>query len=1643
MAPPQPSRRSSKSSIISVDPVVASQITGTAKSTGHAGHARTESTPARVLSTPLSAASKTHARTNSVPNPNRNLKKRSNSLRKAKNSTELLKLRSALAEKASKSTESSTVNRGRNFTVSNVSTGGLLHLSPSPHQVAFSPPLTSPSPLPWLSTNAQLVPPTTVHTIVPTQFSHARTRSVSPKRLLGLAAQSKTSKELARTYKHNRSQSFSTLDESRKSVSAVLQPQTLKIVINRPDSVHSSEEEEGGQTAPTLQIPIPHYKLGTPRFSAHGTPFIRGSFNHGSGPVSTNHSSMTDAFGGQFLAGDKQFNSPAPSGESLVPVPGPLRVLKNGQKINDMAPISPNLYDRLLAVYDDPSVVRYANNKRDIAAATKIRIIAQISSESFMDYDLVSDFFLTFRSYMTTFEVIDYLLARLRWSVARLSDDGRIIRIRTFAALRHWILNYFAEDFVVNRHLRVRFCDEINELYEDVRQRPRGTGGVSDLKILQDLKRCWNGRCALYWDAEEFNMDSNQEDPLLPGGVLGSRNPQFADISEATAALGLGLQNVPESLPSPIPSTSSRTTRKTQHKRLPSSDYAKKPMSVESESSVQPTSCSLPRYHSRSPDKDTAKPGRAPQPVSVLSRRQNAPSDLKVQVHTRPDSQDDEAEQVPVQTPVEALVNSGNYMDPHAGSMIRGFVYGPVEPFIQLPLNPPLSPSVRFSSDQRNPGSSRIHQSPQTPTGSPAVKNIFGSIRRALSGKQGSNEVTLITTVSNPRALPAQSGKRSAVPVHLERSSDDLRRKAAGVAPKTQVRIDLLCAAAVQSFQAVVPGAQSTTTAPNAQRTPTQRAPFSPPLSSPTETRQHNPSVRLPSHCTARSGSILIVDDTAVAMPVMSGALLESYVHDGKHPVSDSSSERVQDTPHHASSESSVAAQDEDIDPSTEAGEKHQIGIAQSSGLAPLYDNADVKSRTSSAVTVRKLIPSPVLHDYEPEDSVRSESLRSTSPPSMTEGTSKTESPVSKAPAHGLRRRPGGDLKRNENVHEMETHMHHESLDSMLRSSSLGGSLIMNHKPSTAQGSPVTPKNTQKVSMIDTKTSQHLRPSFAAAISDFSAIPDEDDGGLEATLLKLEGRYVTRSPELSNASASPTSQSFTHSDKPQTASTEPTDNEAVGSFSYGHPSQQSGLPATDTSVANRERELESQRLTPRAAQFGRLASNNRSGSEASEVSLPIMQSDATMRRGHTGGDHGRANEMLEEDDEARSSSDILEAEPATEQHSRSKPSATQGEGATSFPDDEENISDLSSEISVDIVSYSDALGKPMSPMLAAPGTAISGLEIPSHPLTHASVVNLSLHTSPNLASNSTFVNQPPTPQQSPLLYQVANSNTPMSGPSVFGTANNGHAKGLSASSNSSHLPFILACSGEVLAQQLTIVEQSALTEIEWTDLVEMRWTNNEIDVLDWAEYMAKHDDARGIDVVVTRFNLVTKWALSEIVLTQDIGERARVISKLIHVAAYSRRLHNFATMLQIMIALMSLSSTRLKKTWNLVSGPDRSLYKQMERLANPVRNFHNLREEMENEDLSSGCIPFVGLYVHDLNWNAQKPAEIISEEGAESLINFDRFRTAAVIVKSLLRLIDASLRYDFEPIHGVIERCLWLSALTNERIDAISQYLET
>jgi hypothetical protein len=655
-----------------------------------------------------------------------------------------------------------------------------------------------------------------------------------------------------------------------------------------------------------------------------------------------------------------------------------------------------------------------------------------------------------------------------------------------------------------------------------------------------------------------------------------------------------------------------------------------------------------------------------------------------------------------------------------------------------------------------------------------------------------------------------------------------------------------------------------------------------------------------------------------------------------------------------------------------------------------------------------------------------------------------------------LRRRPGGNLRQMQFVDDIDptsgrgSFISSHSYDNSLAETTTTTTDEIVSRPPTA----LVPPN-PRYSLVHGKPNRNVRRSFEAAIARFAEIPDDDDGGIESTLLKLEGKW---SP--------------------------PATNEGTGGHNHRH-----HLPVArdefgwDTVSQRRQTDKSAYSTTKGRLAPPRPYSDSVADSEESYNSIPLLErglSDESMKRPPTirtaGRDvHGAPLSFIS----SRDTSELASSHPSIQIIQKTESLRRIPRGATN-PDSTylnagqetpRRLSALSSELSVDMIDPCEAMQGRSSADTRS--LTASTLDIPPHPLAHPPSPPMTIQHPGSFGSCTSpmdkvlFQAQPLTPDTSPRRRegdtpsQISRhvpqfssdvlSNSERNRP-AFNSLNPG------LSNVPSHVPFVLACESQVLAQQLTLVEMAALSEVDWRDLVDMRWGSGSPCILSWVQFLAA-EERKGIDLVVGRFNLMVKWVVSEIVLTVDIHERARTIIKYIHTAAHARRICNYATMLQIAIALASSDCSRLSKTWELVPQEDKRLFKDMECLIQPVRNFHDLRVEMETANLQEGCIPFIGkatisifpftftnefaigLYVHDLTYNAQKPAQVNSSSRG-LLVNFERYRTAARIVKSLLRLIDASTKYRFEPVQGIIERCLWIASLSEEEVQARSKRLE-
>ena len=1471
-------------------------------------------------------------------------------------------------------------------------------------------------------------------------------------------------KEKARAQGRMRSSSGSTINAN--SARQSMEQGAFKVVIERAEG-SSKDPQDIKLSLPTLEVPIPHYRLGTPRFSDRGTAFLHNS-------VYTRTSTNEDLKNLAVTTNDLEGLFPMPPGQEqpsilnrkhphLTPTqqsmylkPGPSQYgppkLANPLASHPSQPIAPSIYDALAATPNNPAVVRFSPLTGEIVAATPARIIAQVTSENFLDYELLSDFFLTVRAYLSTHDLLAYLVARFEWAINRFDDNGRVIRVRAFAALRHWILNYFSYDFLYDRPLRVDFCRRLNELTRLVRGRIHY--GNSDMKLISDLKKCWNGRCILYWDYPDDAASINpQEIDIHPGGIPGSRDSRLHHPSQLLSLEAHTEQVAPLQL-----STSNDSGRgqrevdgATQepgsqfvngHVRQESSTTVRSlPISPTSEQSIQALSCSIPAKSLKRILPHNSKPVGGQTGAQQVGENRRvcpaAPSSTAndhavkpVSGHKRSGSFSDAARDRRASLSSERYAPSQEQDQlpvPYLGSLIRGNLVQPPQPYVNIhtPTTPSIEvPGITFAN-QDNGVSPTDNRRPGDVPG-PGVKTLIGTIRRALSRKYStsSGSVNLGTGLVSLPSLPNE--QNSSPPPKLV-FTEVYRNTGKGT--KSTLRIDLLAADIAEAFhrammEHVEQGHDPQQGFQLALELGPERAVVDDNLQSPDQ--QLSPPEReapdylrvksnIGSGITSGSRSIVIVNDTGLGNPPVPS--LPDFLHQkdvlhspglGSFTMTRSGTPPLSADPSMRSfSPQQIERQHLSIDHSLN-GTSSRLAVPLADGGQPSFSSAsgsasattivlDSKSEWTRSRLARRQsfrtnrTGSSSLRKYASYQSTFTKngaagSTFDTSIPagSMTDthnyslDSAATRSPP-KATNRTLRRKPGGDLKANHHVRDMEGLHRTRSMGSITtysgsqHGSYLGTSRGLPHRSGSYRSSGGArstsigrqkPRSQKTPSFVHTHSSQPAvrRPSFEAAVAEFARIPDDDEGGIEATLLKLEGKY-TKSPVEAN-----TPQPLFPPKNNVEQETKDRDQVQAVEFQRSISEHE---PRSNPKIDLKHHELEDRRKDPRQSflddqspgeeypaesrglQHSMVSSHQYAESEESYNSTPLLDRSSSARIPR------RYQEQNPDSETVPHPLFDMAQIPRIEQLREDGTFRRRGRGS-SIPttttdsfllDDDESLSDLSSDMSGEIQDHIHRRGQETTPRTSTRIQGTQALNIdthpPSPPMSAESATSPPGHPDPSLHPR-----RPPTPNPSSISQPAL--------PTVQSTLQNNITSQTSLQ-NSLHLPFIVGYESSTLVEQFTIIEKDALNEIDWRDLVDMRWHDSSPKVTNWVDYLRTHE-SRGIDLVTARFNIMAKWALSEIMLTRNVEERALTIMKYIHIAHQARKIRNYATLLQITIALTSVDCTRLSKTWEKVPAGEKRILAELEALVTPRRNFQALRMEMEKANAEQGCIPVVGTY---------------------------------------------------------------------------------
>ncbi|KAI9217607.1 ras guanine nucleotide exchange factor domain-containing protein [Blastocladiella britannica] len=185
---------------------------------------------------------------------------------------------------------------------------------------------------------------------------------------------------------------------------------------------------------------------------------------------------------------------------------------------------NPRIFDAVTAASatrpmlgDMPSVVWEINptdGTRRLMAACPVKLVEVLTTT--LDYKFLTDFFLVYRCFMSPVQLGMLLILRFRWAMMKPdSEDHALVRFRTFIVLRHWISEYYVQDFAASRALRyLMIVSFINVIAED----PQVRANARDYRLVKTLKRLLRTEDQAYKHYKTMYTESGG-DPRVPDAL--------------------------------------------------------------------------------------------------------------------------------------------------------------------------------------------------------------------------------------------------------------------------------------------------------------------------------------------------------------------------------------------------------------------------------------------------------------------------------------------------------------------------------------------------------------------------------------------------------------------------------------------------------------------------------------------------------------------------------------------------------------------------------------------------------------------------------------------------------------------------------------------------------------------------------------------------------------------------------------------------------------------------------------------------------------------------------------------------------------------------------------------------------------------
>ncbi|KAL9651704.1 hypothetical protein ABK040_009319 [Willaertia magna] len=227
-----------------------------------------------------------------------------------------------------------------------------------------------------------------------------------------------------------------------------------------------------------------------------------------------------------------------------------------------------------------------------------------------------------------------------------------------------------------------------------------------------------------------------------------------------------------------------------------------------------------------------------------------------------------------------------------------------------------------------------------------------------------------------------------------------------------------------------------------------------------------------------------------------------------------------------------------------------------------------------------------------------------------------------------------------------------------------------------------------------------------------------------------------------------------------------------------------------------------------------------------------------------------------------------------------------------------------------------------------------------------------------------------------------------------------------------------------IARQLTLFEYGYFEKITSKELLGASWMK---DTKEWT--------APNITQLIARSNILTNWVTTYILKTTNIKDRKKILKHFILIADCCLSIHNYNTVFEIAMGLISQPIYRLKKTWEILKEGDLGKkWKKLEEITSFGQNRKNYREQIKKVIKNSveerlPCLPYLGIHLSDLVFLDE--GNVDKRESPLGLITQYNFTKRALMGQIVHQIISCKrIPYNFEKV-DLIEQFIWWQLNSN------------